>query len=409
MANDFIGLDEPATIDKKVDTESLVVGVNTVHRERLQIAGATDTAIAGVTSAEGLDVDVTRIAAGDNNIGNVDIVTMPSVTISAFPDNEPFNMNQLAGTALATPFDVDSGAGTQNVVGVSMRKAASGGSVEYGTSTDPIRIDPTGVTTQNVAGTKSNNGGAPGATNLGTLPAVANAAAPTQTEGNQVALRTTLAGDLAMTLDGEAVVLGAGAANIGDVDVLTIAAGDNNIGNVDIVTMPNVTLAAGTNTNEVVGDAAHDAPSAGNPVLLGVHVNTPQDAAPANRVSADADAARLLGTRDGAIFVHPHGAHIWDTSNEYTTAQTDTEVRAAPGVGLSLYITDITIVCNAAVTVTIEQGTTTLKFRYYGSGQGDGVVANFVTPKKIAANTNITVTTSAAVTVFVGINGYTAP
>ena len=101
---------------------------------------------------------------------------------------------------------------------------------------------------------------------LGTLPAVALAAAPTRTEGNVNPLRLNLAGDVAVTLDAEAVVLGAGtaeigklaagvanigdvdvltlpalvagSANIGDVDVLTIAAGDNNIGNVDIVTVP---------------------------------------------------------------------------------------------------------------------------------------------------------------------------
>ena len=80
---------------------------------------------------------------------------------------------------------------------------------------------------------------------LGVLPAVALAAAPTRTEGNVNPLRLNLAGDVAVTLDAEAVVLGAGTAeigklaaglaNIGDVDVASIAAGDNNIGNVDIV------------------------------------------------------------------------------------------------------------------------------------------------------------------------------
>lgn len=42
-------------------------------------------------------VDVATIAAGDTNIGNVDIVTMPSVTIGTFPDNEPFNVAQING------------------------------------------------------------------------------------------------------------------------------------------------------------------------------------------------------------------------------------------------------------------------------------------------------------------------
>jgi hypothetical protein len=47
-------------------------------------------------------------------------------------------------------FDLDSGAGTQYVVGVNLRLAASGGSVELGTSTDPVRVDPTGTTSQPV-------------------------------------------------------------------------------------------------------------------------------------------------------------------------------------------------------------------------------------------------------------------
>jgi hypothetical protein len=54
---------------------------------------------------------------------------------------------------LAKAHDVDSGAGTEYATGVSWRKSASGGSVEFGTSSDPVRVDPTGSTTQPVSGT----------------------------------------------------------------------------------------------------------------------------------------------------------------------------------------------------------------------------------------------------------------
>lgn len=47
-----------------------------------------------------------------------------------------------------------------------------------------------------VAGNKTNNNAAPGATNVGTLPALANAAAPSWTEGNQVGLSVDLLGNL---------------------------------------------------------------------------------------------------------------------------------------------------------------------------------------------------------------------
>lgn len=135
------------------------------------------------------DVDILSIAAGDNNIGNVDVVTLP---------------------ALVT------------------------GSATIGAVTGP--------TADNVANPTLK---------LGVLPAVALAAAPTRTEGNVNPLRVTLAGDAVVTLDGEAVVLGAGTAeigklaagvaNIGDVDVLTLPAlpaGTNNIGDIDVLTVP---------------------------------------------------------------------------------------------------------------------------------------------------------------------------
>jgi hypothetical protein len=59
---------------------------------------------------------------------------------------------------------------------------------------------PTDQTVIPVQGQKTNNNAAPGATNVGTLPALANAAAPSWTEGNQVALSVDLAGN-ARTID----------------------------------------------------------------------------------------------------------------------------------------------------------------------------------------------------------------
>lgn len=64
MADAFVGVDEPASIDKRLDTESLTVSATTVMRQRIQIAGTTDTGIAGVDATNGLDVDVTRVIPG---------------------------------------------------------------------------------------------------------------------------------------------------------------------------------------------------------------------------------------------------------------------------------------------------------------------------------------------------------
>lgn len=84
----------------------------------------------------GGNVAVTSIAAGDNNIGNVDIVSHPA--------------GSLAGLTAVTQ-DFDTGAGTVNLLMVGLAKSASGGPVELGTGTNPIRTDPTGTTTQPVS------------------------------------------------------------------------------------------------------------------------------------------------------------------------------------------------------------------------------------------------------------------
>lgn len=47
-------------------------------------------------------------------------------------------------------YDVDSGAGTEYVLGAVLRSSANGGSLELGTNTNPLRINPTGTTAQPV-------------------------------------------------------------------------------------------------------------------------------------------------------------------------------------------------------------------------------------------------------------------
>jgi hypothetical protein len=76
------------------------------------------------------------------------------------------------------------------------------------------------------------------------LPAVANAAAPTHTETNQVALRVQLDGDLVVVMEDE------------------LPAGDQNIGNVDIVTMPNEGQQTAANSISVTPDTDNDSVSA---------------------------------------------------------------------------------------------------------------------------------------------------
>lgn len=76
----------------------------------------TGAAITGKGQAvSGTDGTNARILKTDTNGElQVDVLTLPSVTISTFPDNEPFNLNQIGGNAVSTG-NGTSGTGVQRV------------------------------------------------------------------------------------------------------------------------------------------------------------------------------------------------------------------------------------------------------------------------------------------------------
>jgi hypothetical protein len=132
--------------------------------------------------------------------------------------------NRAAVNTIAGQVGVQGGAGASTALTQRVALATDANTIQ-GTVTANA-----GTGSFTVVGNKSSNGGVPGATNLGTLPAVANAAAPTHTETNQVALRTQLDGDLVVEMED------------------ALPAGDNNVGNVDVASMPSNTTATGTLT-----------------------------------------------------------------------------------------------------------------------------------------------------------------
>lgn len=103
---------------------------------------------------------------------------------------------------------VGGGGGTSNVnlIGINGTPPAltnplpvelSDGTNPLGTPGNPLNVSVTSsATPQVVVGNKTNNNAVPGATNVGVLPAIANAVAPAYTEGDQVLLSTDLAGVL---------------------------------------------------------------------------------------------------------------------------------------------------------------------------------------------------------------------
>lgn len=114
------------------------------RRGFVALTDGTNTAAVKAASTASVATDPSAVVAlspnsplptGSNTIG---AVTAPGAAA-------------LATAALqGTTFDLDTGAGTQNVAGVSLRKSGAGGSAELGTSSDPVRVDPTGTTRQPV-------------------------------------------------------------------------------------------------------------------------------------------------------------------------------------------------------------------------------------------------------------------
>lgn len=164
----------------------------------------------------------------------------------------------------------------------------------------------------------------------------------------------------------------------------------------------------GPSSTPVEGPDAHDATATENPVVVGGTAQADDDTAPPNQVGAEGDVTRLAMNSDGAVYTLTHPPRSWHVTARYTTAQTDTSVKAAPGAGLSLHITDIYCSAGASTIITLEEGSTRL-FEYEAGGAGDGVSLNLGGRIKLTANTALTITTLGTVDINITVCGYTAP
>jgi len=197
--------------------------------------GATDNAVLDSIAASlagsltvddgggSLTVDGT-IAATQSGAWNVTNVsgTISLPTGAATLAEQQSQTTQLTRLGLKY-LDFDTGAGTDSAIAYGILLPGNGGSVIGGTSSNPIRIDPTGATTQPVSGTVT--------ANIGTAGGVATEATLAALDAKVTAVNTGAV--VVATLP----ALPAGTNNIGDVDVLTLpalAAGDNAVGRVKL-------------------------------------------------------------------------------------------------------------------------------------------------------------------------------
>ena len=178
---------------------------------------------------------------------------------------------------------------------------------------------------------------------------------------------------------------------------------------VDVTRLPNVTLAAGTNTNEVVGDVAHDQPIAGNPIRVSGRALSADYAA-----VASGDTADLICDLNGKQIVMPYALpqNFVAGVTAAITGTSDTAVIASGGAGIRNYVTSFTVTnshASVGTVVELKDGSTVIH-RGYAAPNGGGYTAQFPVPLRGTAATAINaanVTTGS--NTYVSASGFRAP
>lgn len=158
----------------------------------------------------------------------------------------------------------------------------------------------------------------------------------------------------------------------------------------------------------VSGDVAHDAADAGEPVKQGFKAYALDGTVP-QAVVAEGDRVNGIADLNGRQFVATEHPYFFHVSADYASAQTNTSVKAAPGAGLSLYITDISISNGAtAGNITLLDGSGgTVLYEIYPAING-GAVMNLRNPIKLTANTALCITSTTVTTHSLFVAGFIA-
>jgi hypothetical protein len=157
-----------------------------------------------------------------------------------------------------------------------------------------------------------------------------------------------------------------------------------------------------------VGDVAHDGVDSGNPVKIGMKAYTFDGTTPQAAVSAEGDRVNAIADLQGIAYVQTAHPAFFSATADYSGAQTNASVKAAPGAG-SIFLTDIFISNGAtAGKVTLLDGSGgSVIFTCY-PGINGGAVFNSKNPIKLSATTALCITSTTVTTHSVTVCGFIA-
>ena len=363
-----------------------------VQHPRVKIQIGADGSAADVSTADPLPVSdaggsltvdgtvTANLAAGTNNIGDVDVLSVPAPLSTTGAGTEAAALRVTVANNSTGVLSVDDNGGSLTVDGTVAATQSGTWTVQPGNTanTTAWKVDGSAVT-QPVSGTVTANPASGTITTVSAVTAITNA-------------------------------LPAGTNNIGDVDVLTLPAlpaGNNNIGDVDIVSGTITTVS--TVTALTGGGVAHDGADSGNPVKVGGRAVTADITA-----VAASDRTDQLTDALGYQLVRPYALHenLVQGATAAITGTASTEVIAAGGAGVRNYITSLTVINSHATVSTVVElrdGASTVIHRGYALAAGGGYTITFPTPLRGSTATAVNAfNITTASNVYVSASGYRA-
>lgn len=410
-----------------VDVLSIAAGNNNIGN----VDVVTLPALAAGTANIG-DVDVASIAAGDNNIGNVDIVSLPTVTVNshAVTNAGTFAVQNTAALPSGTNNIGDVDVLTMPTITVNAHAVTNAGT--FATQIDGAALTSLQLTDNLVLAEDAAHadGGA------GLLPFAVRRDANTSlvgTDGDLAPFQVDATGSLKVAITAGA---GSGGTSIADDAAFTPAstsvtpiAGFADETSPDLVNEGDagavrMTLARALHVNlrnaagdelSVGGQYAEDAAHASGDQLM--MAGAVRRDAPASSAGTDGDNATLNTDAAGRLWVTsgPAPAATWS----YPAAAgglvntTGVTVKAAAGAGVRNYVTAIQCINSHQTTgteIAIRDGASgTVLWRGWAQAAGGGFSAPFAVPLRGTANTLLEiaeVTTTATAGVLCNLQGY---